>query len=162
MARFGNDRVDGLQTNKFATRERRLYRDRKARGECPSCGKRPPEEGWAQCNPCRMRKNAASNRRNKRMYKLMTALKVCCVCKQREAMTNRKWCGVCAEMHTEMSLSLRERRRKEGKCTRCGGDKPCEKCLAKGRQKAAQYKRRKRERLAQGNARETRRTRKAA
>ena len=49
------------------TRAARRRAERLAAGLCPRCGKRPPAEGRAECEPCRDRCNATSRARDARL-----------------------------------------------------------------------------------------------
>ena len=119
-----------MMTNAHATAGRKRYRTRKAAGVCTQCGNVPAEPGRPMCAPCRKATNETSRRRQRKMRVLSIVLGFCTQCLQRERIRDLKWCGVCAEAHTERQRAKREARRFDGRCARCGGVTPCLACRA--------------------------------
>jgi uncharacterized OB-fold protein len=101
-------------------RRRRRYLALAAAGRCVLCGRAPARPSRKTCPDCGRRNSVVSARRVRRLAPLQAALGVCAVCHARLAMPGRKWCAVCAEAHAENTARLRDKRRRAGRCPRCG------------------------------------------
>ena len=105
-------------------RYHRQTAERRARGLCVKCGKRPPEPGRSQCEPCLEKDRAAGRARDARL---------------RAAGIPRRDCEKAREYERERERRQTERRRAEGLCTSCGnapaapGRVSCEPCLKQRR-----------------------------
>jgi hypothetical protein len=129
-----------MKTNAPATQSRRRYRARRAAGICTQCGHAPAEPGRPMCQACRLVTNEATRRYQRKHRIVAVVLSLCTQCCQRERMPCTKWCGVCAEAHTERQRAIREARRAQGRCARCGGSQPCEACRAVFRERSRRYR----------------------
>lgn len=133
-----------MKTNAPATSSRRRYRARKAAGICTQCGQVPAENGRRCCEPCRMKTNASSLKRQSKLRRLALVLNICRQCLQRLSMPSRRWCAICSEAHTERQQAKRIARRAAGLCPRCGGSRPCESCRKYQRERNQRYRARQR------------------
>ena len=115
-----------IEVRRARHRERyhRRSAERRAKGLCPRCGKRPPEPGLSLCAGCNDKQNAKSRARDARLRAEGKP--------RRDRVKTRAY---------ERERARREtaKRAAHGCCTRCGkhapapGRKSCEPCLEKGR-----------------------------
>ena len=117
---------------------RARYRRLREAGTCVICGNEPARPERTCCVTCAKRASATSAKRVQRLRPLHLKLNVCIVCHTRNVVTGLKYCGVCAEKHVEAQLRLRDKRRAEGRCPRCGkgvtpGYGSCEACRERSR-----------------------------
>lgn len=122
---------------------------RKANGLCVDCGE-PAVEGKRLCSECLERKKI--NAREERLFRKRNNL--CLYCGKENAYLNDNYCEACSEKQKNSQMRYREKnkennrvraieirniRKEQGLCTRCGKRKSrtnrslCEWCLAKAR-----------------------------
>lgn len=118
---------------------RALYLSLVKRGICTSCGHEPARDGVKTCQSCSDKCVKVHAIRHKKLNKISAFLGKCQVCRDRDAMPKRKWCGTCSEWHSERKAAMIAKRVAEGRCTRCGkaregeGRMTCESCREKER-----------------------------
>ena len=103
---------------------RRRDRARREAGSCSRCGARPPVEGGATCEPCRLARRAAEKER----YMARRAAGLCGKCGQ-PAFAGDSRCAVCATLEDQRDPARKNasarrryaRRRARRECTDCGG-----------------------------------------
>lgn len=138
---------------KAAVYQRKRMKHFRQLGLCVSCGK-VEVSGRNTCPTCAQKVLERQKKSLRRLRPHWKKLGICTICGQRQAITGRSWCGVCAERHTEHVSQKREERRKAGLCTRCGnpsvlGRVMCLECAAKSREKWHRHKAKKRAPLEQ-------------
>lgn len=143
--------------SKDSEREKIRYHDRKSKGICTRCGKKPAKENRTMCESCLDKKN--SDRRWVREMCKKTG--ICQRCRKNEVFGNEKMCPECRVKAYESLMKSRERRqfdshewylndikrKKElGLCRSCGrnhveeGKTYCSKCLEKKRETGKAYR----------------------
>ena len=127
---------------------RRKTAERRAKGLCVKCGKRPPTPGRTRCEPCAAKKRPADRARHRRLTAERVAQGLCPRCGKRPPAPERSQCAPCLEKDAaagrardarlrtaglprrdparereygrERSRRQAEARRAEGLCTACG------------------------------------------
>ena len=129
-------------------RSERRRRQRLAAGLCPKCGKRPPVEGGATCQPCRDTCQAAERLR----YAARRAAELCTRC-EAPTFAGEARCGPCTvlensrrspERKKAAARRLYARRRARGQCTDCGqpsqGAARCEPCARRSYERSTYFR----------------------
>ena len=104
-----------------ARRERDLERyhrrtaDRRAKGLCVKCGKRPPEPGRSTCGPCAEKRRPADLARYHQRTAERIAQGLCPKCGKRPPEPERTQCGGCAEKDRVANRTRDARLRAAGK-----------------------------------------------
>ena len=122
-------------------RYHRRTAERRAKGLCPKCGKRPPAPHRTQCEPCAEKQRARDLERYHRRTAERIARGLCPKCGKRPPAPHRTQCEPCAEKQRARDLERYHRRTAEriarGLCPKCGKRPPepersqCGPCLAK-------------------------------
>ena len=133
----GRDPEKKRRDSRAAGRKRR--RDRSASGNCARCGRNPPVEDGATCEPCRISRRAAEKAR----YTARRAAGSCVRCSS-PTTDGRSRCAPCSVLEAERidpdrkNAAARRRyrfRRAESRCTDCNapsqGAARCEKCAVR-------------------------------
>ena len=86
-----------IETQRAEYRERyhRRTAERRARGLCTKCGKRPPTQGRSQCEPCAAKKRPADRARHHRRTAERVAQGLCPKCGKRPPVPERSQCEPC-------------------------------------------------------------------
>jgi hypothetical protein len=110
------------------------YYERKAKGICTLCGKRPPRQGKVYCGVC-----SEKHKRSNKARPINTVRKasgICIVCGERPAREGRTLCEICLNKARENTLALRRKRVDQGFCSEKGCNRPvvpsrvrCQECL---------------------------------
>ena len=154
-ARYAKAKAEGklyggrnVETRRRMGRERSRKRDeaRRAAGLCMSCGKRPPAEDGASCEPCREARRAAE----RALYASRRAAGLCGSCGGPTTDGGSR-CAPCAAAeaarYPRKNAARREqyaRRKAEGRCTDCGapsqGAARCEPCARHSYERSTYFK----------------------
>ena len=129
----------GISTCQAATRARNRFKKRKALGVCTRCGN-PRDCDSLTCVSCRDKAREHSKRFRAEARKTRTKLGICSRCLSRESMPGCVICAYCSEQNVEYTARKRAEWRLEGRCTSCGGKKPCERCRALAAARRVRYK----------------------
>ena len=130
----GKNPIVKRRSARAASAKRR--RARADAGQCSRCGRRPPVEGGATCEPCRETRQAAE----RALYAARRAQGLCVTC-GRPAFAGEARCGVCATLENQQPIRDRRNaaarrrywaRRAANRCTDCNapshGASRCEAC----------------------------------
>ena len=76
-----------------------IYASRKDSGLCVQCGH--PATVGVRCSSCAKKAREKARARMRRQRPAWRRLGICILCGCREAITGRRWCGVCSEQQLE-------------------------------------------------------------
>ena len=140
---YGGKPVAGKRRSaRIASRNRRQVR--LDSNLCARCGRRPPVEGGATCEPCRESRQAAE----RELYAARRAQGLCVTC-GRPAFAGEARCGVCATLENRQPIRDRRNaaarrrywaRRAANRCTDCNapshGASRCEACAKRAHERS--------------------------
>ncbi len=93
----------------------RRVADRRTRGKCIRCGKRPPEPHRSDCEPCAEKRRKADLERHHRRIAERTALGLCPRCGKQPPAPERFLCEPCGEKRNRASRALHKVRQAAGR-----------------------------------------------
>ena len=138
----GKNPIAKRRSARAASAKRR--RARADAGQCRRCGRRPPVEGGATCEPCRESRQAAE----RELYAARRAQGLCVTC-GRPAFAGEARCGVCATLENRQPIRDRRNaaarrrywaRRAANRCTDCNapshGASRCEACAKRAHERS--------------------------
>ena len=146
LAYGGRDPNKKRRSSRAAGRKRRA--DRSATGRCTRCGRNPPVDGGATCEPCRISRRAAEKAR----YAARRAAGSCVRCSGPTTGGGSR-CAPCSVLEAERldpdrkNAAARRRyrsRRAESRCTDCNapsqGAARCEKCARRSHARSGWFR----------------------